>query len=101
VKESTDDAADVTRVEEVLNFVKQQATTLERYAGDKLTKTIIKMTMSAKDMYEAIQKVKKMAHAVKYKALDIKKWMQSFDELPRDKVTELHKETWRSMLKDW
>jgi hypothetical protein len=57
--------------------------------------------MSAKEMYEAVRKVKSMAHAVKYKALDIKKWMQSFDDLPRDKVTAVHKETWKVMLKDW
>lgn len=52
-------------------------------------------------MYEAIQKVKKMAFSVKGKANDIKSWMTSFDYLDNTKVTAEHKETWKVILKDW
>jgi len=52
-------------------------------------------------MYEAVQKVKKMADAVRGKAKDIQNWMLSFDYLDSSKVTPEHKETWKVILKDW
>ena len=52
-------------------------------------------------MYEAVQKVKKMAYTVKHKALNIRKWMKSFEHLDRKVVNEMHRETWNIILKDW
>lgn len=52
-------------------------------------------------MYEAVQKVKKMADSVRGKANDIKRWMTSFDYLDNTKVTPEHRETWKVILKDW
>ena len=47
-----------------------------------------------------MQKVKSMAYAVREKAIDIKDWMESFDELG-NKVDQDVKDTWKVVLKDW
>jgi hypothetical protein len=41
VADASADAADVTRVQEVLAFIRKEATVLQRYAGDKLKDSIV------------------------------------------------------------
>lgn len=51
-------------------------------------------------MYGSMQKVKSMAYAVREKAMDIKDWMESFEELGT-KVDQDVKDTWKVVLQDW
>ena len=89
------------KVEDVLRFVEENATILVKYATKELSESLLKLNYSAQEMYEAIQKVKKMAFAVKGKAVNIRTWMKSFEHLDPKVVTEQHKETWKITLKDW
>lgn len=100
VGKATDDAADVKRVEEVLAFVRQEKVILVRYTGDMLTESITVLNQSANKMYKSMQKVKSLAKGVKNKAVDIRDWTESFDELGT-KVDSDIKETWKVILLDW
>jgi len=51
-------------------------------------------------MYASMQKVKSLAMMVREKAIDIKDWMESFDELG-NRVDSDVKDTWKVVLKDW
>jgi len=84
----------------VLGFIRQEKVLLVKYAGNKLTNSIVDLNRSANKMYGAMQKVKSMAYAVREKAIDIKDWMESFDELG-NKVDQDVKDTWKVVLKDW
>lgn len=100
VSDATDEAADVKRVEEVLGFIRQDKVLLVKYAGQKLTDGIIDLNRSANKMYGSMQKVKSLAMMVREKAIDIKDWMESFDELG-NRVDSDVKDTWKVVLKDW
>jgi len=65
-----------------------------------LTNSIIDLNRSANKMYGSMQKVKSMAYAVREKAMDIKDWMESFEELGT-KVDQDVKDTWKVVLQDW
>lgn len=100
VNSATDEAADVKRVEEVLGFIREQKVTLVRYTGDMLTKSIQDLNRSANKMYDSMQKVKSLAFTVRERGLDIKDWMESFEELGTRIDSDI-KETWKVVLQDW
>lgn len=100
VNSATDEAADVKRVEEVLGFIREQKVTLVRYTGDMLTKSIQDLNRSANKMYDSMQKVKSLAFTVRERGMDIKDWMESFEELGTRIDSDI-KETWKVVLQDW
>tara|TARA_B110000503_G_C6886839_1_gene305055 strand:- start:83 stop:238 length:156 start_codon:yes stop_codon:yes gene_type:complete len=51
-------------------------------------------------MYDSMQKVKSLAFTVRERGMDIKDWMESFEELGTRIDSDI-KETWKVVLQDW
>jgi len=86
IDESSDKAADVERITAALNVVRDNRVTLVQYSEQLLDKSIKALTLSADQVYKAMQLVKSMAKIVKVKSVDTKEWMDSIAELddPQD-----------------
>lgn len=65
IDESSDKAADVQRITETLNVVRDNRVTLVQYSEEMLHKSIQALAMSAHQVYGAMQQVKSMAVIVK------------------------------------
>lgn len=78
---TTDEAADVDRINGVLEFIRAEQTTLVQYAGKLLTHSISALSLNAHDITKALEDVHFMARAVKSKSIDTKDYIQMQDEL--------------------
>jgi len=78
---TTDEAADVERINGVLEFIRAEQSTLVQYAGKLLTHSISALSMNAHDITKALEDVHFMAKAVKSKSTDTKDYIEMQDEL--------------------
>ena len=65
IDESSDKAADVQRITETLNVVRDNRVTLVQYSEEMLHKSIQALAMSTHQVYGTMQQVKSMAVIVK------------------------------------
>lgn len=78
---TTDEAADVERINGVLEFIRQEQSTLVQYAGKLLTHSISALSLNAHDISKALEDVHFMARSVKSKSIDTKDYIELQDEL--------------------
>jgi len=72
---TTDEAADVERIQGVLDFVRTEQSTLVQYAGQLLTQSVSSLSLNAHDIKKACADVGYMAKSVKAKSEDVKSYI--------------------------